>query len=125
LVSPRGQRESAVLVALVSTNYSGYPSSPAEGLTPKTFVSTVPTVQWFDRLTMSGSNFARPEFIEGCAPFKSLKLTVWGPDASVVPDVSKVSSVKLTVDRTGSSCSHSACAVIFANILREAKKVTF
>ena len=43
----------------------------------------------------------------------------------MVPDVSKVSSVKLTVDRIVSSCSHNACSVIFANILREAKKVTF
>jgi hypothetical protein len=28
--------------------------------------------QWFDQLTMSGSNFARPELIEGCPQFQAL-----------------------------------------------------
>jgi hypothetical protein len=45
LVSPRGQRESAVLVAQFRQIIQDYPSRPAEGLTLKTFVPTVPAVQ--------------------------------------------------------------------------------
>jgi hypothetical protein len=36
---------------------------------------------------MSGSIFARPEFIEGCAPFKSLKLTESVPTVPIVPAI--------------------------------------
>jgi hypothetical protein len=41
-----------------------------------------------------------------------LKLTESVPDVAVVPDVSKVSSVKIPIDHAGSGCSHSACSVM-------------
>jgi hypothetical protein len=37
---------------------------------PLVLVQNVQAVRWFDKLlTMSGSNAARPEFVEGLAPF--------------------------------------------------------
>jgi len=41
----------------VWANYSGLSAETGRRPDPKTFVPTVPVVQWFDRLTMSGSNF--------------------------------------------------------------------